>query len=185
MEVSDQVLIERTVQRQDRHAYSQLVRRYQSRLRQALRALCNGDDALADDMAQEAFIKAYKALAGFKGQAQFFTWLYQIARNQLMSHYRKKLPEPDSEKVESLGRETAVEDACELTRRDLHRAMAELSSAQREALHLTYQLGHSNEEAARLMQVPVGTVKSHVLRGKAKLKTLLQNRQGNLTHATR
>lgn len=185
MDLSDQVLIERTVKRQDRHAYSQLVRRYQSRLRQALRTLCNGDDALADDMAQEAFIKAYKALAGFKGQAQFFTWLYQIARNQLMSHYRKKLPEPDSEIVDKISSHTAFEGGCELTRRDLQRAMSELSAAQREALHLTYHLGHSNEEAARLMQVPVGTVKSHVLRGKAKLKTLLQDWQGNLTHEAR
>ncbi|MCP8899689.1 RNA polymerase sigma factor [Gilvimarinus xylanilyticus] len=182
MDIPDKELIARAVKHQDRHAYSQLVRRHQSRLRQALRNLCNGDDALADDMAQEAFIKAYKALPGFKGQAQFFTWLYQIARNQLMSHYRKKLPEPDSEKVDRLNADTASDETCELTRRDLHRAMSQLSAAQREALHLTYQLGHSNEEAARLMQVPEGTIKSHILRGKAKLKTLLQDWQGETSH---
>ncbi|MDO3381571.1 RNA polymerase sigma factor [Gilvimarinus algae] len=178
MEISDEILIERAVKRRDQHAFSQLVRRHQSRLRQSLRTLCAGDHALADDIAQEAFIKAYKALAGFKREAQFFTWLYQIARNQLISHYRKKLPEPDSELVERSGEDTAAPTDQALTRRDLSRAMTQLSAAQRESLHLTYQLGYSNEEAAQLMQIPVGTVKSHVLRAKAKLKSILQDWQG-------
>lgn len=178
MEISDEVLIERTLKHRDHHAYSQLVRRYQSRLRQALRQMCQGDDALADDMAQEAFIKAYKALAGFKRESQFFTWLYQIARNQLMSHFRKKFPEANSEKVEQFNETRVTHGHTELVQRDLAQAMAQLSAPQREAIHLTYQLGHSNEEVAQLMHLPVGTIKSHILRGKAKLKELLHDWQG-------
>ncbi|MDO3384665.1 sigma-70 family RNA polymerase sigma factor [Gilvimarinus sp. SDUM040013] len=178
MDISDHVLIERTVKSQDQHAYSQLVRRYQSRLRVALRQMCNGDEALADDIAQEAFIKAYKALAGFKSESQFFTWLYQIARNQLVSHLRKKFPEVDSEAVERAGASTVAPGSGEMIKRDLGQAMAQLSAHQREAIHLTYQLGHSNEEVANLMHLPVGTIKSHILRGKAKLKEILHEWQG-------
>lgn len=182
MDIGDEELIGRVVATGDHHAYAQLVRRYQSRLRQSLRSLCHDDHALADDMAQEAFIKAYKALPGFKQQSQFFTWLYQIARNQLMSHYRKKQPSLlEDEPVTAQPAEMAeTEDFA--AGRDLKRAMAQLSGAQREAIYLTYQLGHSNEEAAALMQLPLGTIKSHLLRGKAKLKSLLQDWQGEHTH---
>ena len=176
MELSDEILIQRAVKAQDRHAFSQLVLRYQSRLRQALRQQCGGDYALADDIAQDAFIKAHHALASFKGQSAFFTWLYQIARNSLMSHYRRKIPEPDSELVERTQAQQ-LSDGPGLEARDLNRALSQLSAPQREALHLTYRLGYSNDEAAQLMQLPLGTIKSHVLRGKAKLKSILQDWQ--------
>lgn len=182
MDIGDEELIGRVVATGDHHAYAQLVRRYQSRLRQSLRSLCQEDHALADDMAQEAFIKAYKALPGFKQQSQFFTWLYQIARNQLMSHYRKKHPDLLEDEPASALPAEAGETEDYAAGRDIKRAMAQLSGAQREVIYLTYQLGHSNEEAAALMQLPLGTVKSHLLRGKAKLKALLQDWQGEYTH---
>jgi len=182
MDISDEELIGRVVATGDHHAFAQLVRRYQSRLRQSLRSLCQGDYALADDMAQEAFIKAYKALPGFKRQSQFFTWLYQIARNQLMSHYRKKQPSLlEDEPAVALPAERASSENLAIGR-DLKWAMAQLSGPQREAIYLTYQLGHSNEEAAVLMHLPLGTVKSHLLRGKAKLKALLHDWKGEDTH---
>lgn len=180
MDISDKVLIERSVKFQDPNAYSQLVRRYQSRLRLALRQMCHDDNALADDIAQEAFIKAYKALASFKGESQFFTWLYQIARNQLVSYLRKKFPEADSDTVYRASEATAAPANDDMIKRDLKIAMAQLSAPQREALHLMYQLGHSHEEVARLMQLPVGTIKSHILRGKAKLKEILYEWQGEI-----
>ncbi|WP_049723098.1 RNA polymerase sigma factor [Gilvimarinus polysaccharolyticus] len=176
MELSDEILIERVVKGRDRHAYSQLVLRYQSRLRQALRQQCAGDHALADDIAQDAFIKAYHALPGFKRQSAFFTWLYQIARNSLMSHYRRNIPEPNSELVERTQAQLTSGGPA-MDGRDLNRAMVQLSAPQREALHLTYRLGYSNEEAAQLMKLPLGTIKSHVLRGKTKLKTILHDWQ--------
>ncbi|HEY7884600.1 MAG TPA: sigma-70 family RNA polymerase sigma factor [Cellvibrionaceae bacterium] len=183
MDISDQQLIERVVATGDHHAYAQLVRRYQSRLRLSLRNQCGGDEALADDIAQDAFIKAYKALAGFKQEAQFFTWLYQIARNQLMSHYRKKQPlllDDEPTLNQDMAMVTVADD--NLAGRDLKRALEQLSDQQREAIYLTYQLGHSNEEVAELMQVPLGTLKSHILRGKAKLKELLHDWQGESFH---
>ena len=69
--VPDQELIQRVVTRQDQHAFSQLVLRYQSQLRVWARRLCDGDSHMADDLAQEAFIKAYKALSAFGAIKKF------------------------------------------------------------------------------------------------------------------
>ncbi|WP_066964923.1 sigma-70 family RNA polymerase sigma factor [Microbulbifer sp. Q7] len=175
MDLNDEDLIRRVVEDGDQRAYAQLVRRYQSQLRFSLRQLCNGDQGLADDMAQEAFIKAYKALPAFRGDARFSTWLYRIAYNLVMSHKRKNTPEVDQEAVDRAQAQESVEEAQQLgMARDLNSAMGELSDAQRQAVHLCMQRGFSHEEAATIMKLPLGTVKSHVNRARAKLQSLLQ-----------
>ncbi|KUJ84560.1 RNA polymerase subunit sigma-24 [Microbulbifer flavimaris] len=175
MDLNDEELIRRIVEDGDQRAYAQLVRRYQSQLRFSLRQLCDGDQGLADDMAQEAFIKAYKALPAFRGDARFSTWLYRIAYNLVMSHKRKNAPEVNQELVDRAQAEESVEESQQLgMARDLHSAMEELSEAQRQAVHLCMQRGFSHEEAASIMKLPLGTVKSHVNRARAKLQSLLQ-----------
>ncbi|GMG88498.1 sigma-70 family RNA polymerase sigma factor [Biformimicrobium ophioploci] len=174
MDLSDEILIQRAAQEGDQRAYSQLVRRYQSQLRYSLRQLCNGDQALADDMAQEAFIKAYKALPAFRGDAKFSTWLYRIAYNLVMSEKRKKAPDVDQEAVDRAQSDEGHEEVQQLSMaRDLNAAMQELSEHQREAIHLCMHRGFSHEEAASIMKMPLGTVKSHVNRARAKLQSLL------------
>ena len=84
MTVSDSELIARTVASDDRAAFGELVRRHQSSVRNFLRHLTGGDHALADDLAQDTFIRAYRGLAGYRGQSSFATWLLGIAHN----HYR-------------------------------------------------------------------------------------------------
>ncbi|GAA5442300.1 ECF RNA polymerase sigma-E factor [Microbulbifer sp. NBRC 101763] len=175
MDLNDEDLIRRTVEDGDQRAYAQLVRRYQSQLRFSLRQLCDGDQGLADDMAQEAFIKAYKALPAFRGDARFSTWLYRIAYNLVMSHKRKNAPDVDQEAVDRAQAEETVEESQQLgMARDLNSAMSSLSDAQRQAIHLCMQRGFSHEEAASIMKLPLGTVKSHVNRARAKLRSLLQ-----------
>ncbi|MCX2801799.1 sigma-70 family RNA polymerase sigma factor [Microbulbifer thermotolerans] len=175
MDLSDEDLIRRVVDEGDQRAYAQLVRRYQSQLRFSLRQLCGGDQALADDMAQEAFIKAYKALPAFRGDARFSTWLYRIAYNLVMSHKRKNAPEVDQEAVDRARSQESVEESHQLgMARDLNSAMSALSETQRQAVHLCMQRGFSHEEAASIMKLPLGTVKSHVNRARAKLQTMLQ-----------
>lgn len=175
MDLNDEELIRRVVEDGDQRAYAQLVRRYQSQLRFSLRQLCNGDQALADDMAQEAFIKAYKALPAFRGDARFSTWLYRIAYNLVMSHKRKNSPEIDQDAVDRAQETESFDEAERLgMARDLNLALGELSQAQRQAVHLCMQRGFSHEEAASIMKLPLGTVKSHVNRGRAKLQALLQ-----------
>ena len=175
MNLDDEDLIRRVVEDGDQRAYAQLVRRYQSQLRFSLRQLCDGDQGLADDMAQEAFIKAYKALPAFRGDARFSTWLYRIAYNLVMSHKRKNAPVVDQEAVDNAQSQQSVEEAQQLgMARDLNSAMGELSDAQRQAVHLCMQRGFSHEEAASIMKLPLGTVKSHVNRARSKLQSLLQ-----------
>lgn len=175
MDLDDEGLIRRAVENGDQRAYAQLVRRYQSQLRFSLRQLCGGDQGLADDMAQEAFIKAYKALPAFRGDARFSTWLYRIAYNLVMSHRRKNTPEVDQEAVDKAQADESVEEAQQLAMaRDLDSAMETLSDVQRQAIHLCLQRGFSHEETANIMKLPLGTVKSHINRARAKLRSLLQ-----------
>src|SRR5881394_4647625 len=87
--ISDAQLIARVVVRDDRHAFSELVRRHQSAVRTTLRRLTAGNHALADDLAQETFMLAYRNLKSFRQEARFSTWLYRIAYNAFLGDARK------------------------------------------------------------------------------------------------
>ena len=175
MSVSDQDLIARVVSVKDQHAFAQLVLRYQSQLRLWARRLCNGDVHLADDLAQETFIKAYAALAGFRAEAKFSTWLYRIAFNIAANRWRaKKIDWCELEENEN-----AETEVCELqqfaAKKDVTSAMEQLSPAQQLAIRLCYEDGFSHDEAAEIMSLPLGTVKTHIARGKQKLQKLLSS----------
>ena len=93
MSLDDKNLIDRVVEKNDHRAFEELMKRYQSQVRYSLRQLTGWDEALADDLAQETFIKAYKSLHQFRGDAKFFTWLYRIAYHCFAAHYRSRKPE--------------------------------------------------------------------------------------------
>jgi len=171
--LSDKELIARVVAKKDQHAFAQLVLRYQSQLRLWTRRLCDGDAHLADDLAQETFMKAYGALGAFRAEAKFSTWLYRIAFNIAANRWRSKKMElcalEDDEDIES--------ELCELkqfdAKRDVEAAMQQLSAVQQLAIRLCFEDGFSHDEAATIMGVPLGTLKTHVNRGKQKLQLLL------------
>ena len=176
--VSDAQLIARVLVQDDRHAFGELVRRHQSAVRSVLRRLMGGNHALADDLAQETFLLAYRNLRSFRQEAKFSTWLYRIAYNAFLADARKMkalpLPEQDG------GEERAPqEDAAPALARsaalrvDLERAMATLSEAERAAIVQCYHNDLSHEEAAYVLGCPIGTVKTHILRAKQKLKSRL------------
>lgn len=173
MSIPDQELIARVVAKKDQHAFAQLVLRYQSQLRVWARRLCDGDAHLADDLAQETFIKAYAALGAFRAESKFSTWLYRIAFNIAANRWRGKKIQwcelDDNEEVESEHCELKQFDA----KRDVEVAMQQLSAAQQLAIRLCFEDGFSHDEAASIMGVPLGTLKTHVARGKQKLQTLL------------
>lgn len=173
MSIPDQELIARVVSRKDQHAFAQLVLRYQSQLRTWARRLCNGDTHLADDLAQETFMKAYAALGAFRADAKFSTWLYRIAFNIAANRWRTK----KIEWCELSDDEDIAAEHCELqqfdAKKDVEAAMQQLSAGQQLALRLCYEDGFSHEEAASIMGVPLGTVKTHIARGKQKLQQLL------------
>src|SRR5580698_7859178 len=88
--MSDAALLTRARIGDDRHAFGELVRRNQSAVRAALRKLTRGNQALADDLAQETFLLAYRSLRNFRGDAKFGTWLYRIAYNVFVSDTRRR-----------------------------------------------------------------------------------------------
>ena len=103
--VSDAALIARVVVSDDRHAFGELVRRHQSAVRATLRKLTSGNSALADDLAQETFLLAYRNLKSFRQEARFSTWLYRIAYNAFLADARKmkELPMPEDADALPLG----------------------------------------------------------------------------------
>ena len=170
---TDQELIDRIQVEQDRNAFAELVRRHQSPIRGLLRKLSQGDEMLADDLAQETFIRAFKAIDRFQGKAKFSTWLYRIAYNQFISFTRKKR---DLTSFEDTPVDLPVApntDKISL-KHDLKAAMNYLSPAEQTCIHLCYQIGMSRDEAAETLEMPVGTVKTHIMRGKNKLRDRLE-----------
>jgi len=168
----DQALIARVLLSDDRRAFEQLLRRHQGMVRAQLGRLLHGDHAAADDLAQEVFLLAWRKLGQFRGNARFSTWLYRIAYSCFLQAYRKKSwPSADAEDGE-LERLQAAPHAVDL-QMDIERAMQRLSPAEQTVLLHCVQLGLSHEETAYVLVMPLGTVKTHATRGKAKLKTWL------------
>lgn len=137
-----------------------------------LRQLTRGDLALADDLAQEAFIRAYKNIRSFRGEAKFSTWLYRIAYNCFReeARRRKELVGIDEGQLEA-ERDPQTVDAA--LRHDLAKALQLLPLHERTAVVLCCQNGLSHDEASRVLDIPLGTVKTNVLRGREKLKKTL------------
>jgi RNA polymerase sigma-70 factor (ECF subfamily) len=158
----------------DPAAFAGLVRQHQSRLRGFLRRLTKGDAALADDLAQESFLEAWRKLAQFRGDGPFAAWLLRIGWTRYLMEARRRKLEPlgasdePGEAPESWNQARSVD-----VRLDLESAMRKLSSGERAGLTLCYALGYSNEEASAILELPVGTLKSHIARGREKLKALL------------
>ncbi len=165
------------IERDDRRAFGVLVERHQGPVRSVLRRLSKGDTALADDLAQETFVLAWKNLRRFRFESRFSTWIYRIAFNAWQSEARRKREVPLDGEID----ENANAPSCEMpdivARVDLERAMATLSDAERAAIAACYYADLSHEEAAVVLGIPLGTVKTHVLRGKAKLRAALAPRR--------
>ena len=170
MSFSDADIIARALSQEDHNAFGELVRRYQSPVRAFLSRMTRGDTHLADDLAQETFLKAWKKLRTFRGEARFSTWLLGIAFNEFRSACRQRkelLLEPDQQRTEP---ETRAADSNTHLRLDLTEALNLLNSPERAAIVLCCQNGLSHEEAAQTLDCPLGTVKTNILRGKEKLR---------------
>lgn len=161
----------------DQAAFGELVRRHQSRLRYSLRQLTGWNEALADDLAQETLVKAYRGLRQYQGGAKFSTWLYRIACNELASYYRKQGNRPLQPLPEE---QQATQHGPSDLHRDLARAMLEFPVEQRVALHLHLEREYSHQEVADMTNMPLGTVKSHITRGKNRLREMLSAWEGEV-----
>ena len=181
--MTDAELIARSLVGDDRHAFAELVRRHQSAVRACLRRLTAGNHALADDLAQETFVLAWRNLKSFRQEARFSTWLYRIATNCWLADARKRketlLGDTDAEVADDdepagePGEGNADHARGAALKIDMERALAVLSEAERAAIVQCYHNDLSHEEAAFVLGCPVGTVKTHVHRAKQKLRQAL------------
>lgn len=166
---SDEELIALVVAAKDGAAFGELVRRHQGVVRGLMQRMC-GNHALADDLSQEAFIKAYNKIGSYTGKGSFRAWLCRIAYNEfLMSARKRKATEKAMErfKPEVEGVE-APRDMGSVV--DLDRGLKVLKEDERVCVTLCYAAGMSHAEASEATGMPLGTVKSHVNRGREKLK---------------
>jgi RNA polymerase sigma-70 factor, ECF subfamily len=170
--LNDADLVARVLVDDDHHAFAELVRNHQSAVRGLLRQLARNDLALADDLAQETFLRAYKNIRSFRGEAKFSTWLYRIAYNCFREEARKRkeLVGIDEELLATHEDPQTVDPAL---KHDLMHALQLLPLHERSAILLCCQNGLSHDEAARVLDIPLGTVKTNVLRGREKLKKTL------------
>jgi len=190
----DQQLVER-VQRGDKQAFGLLVSKYQRKLNRLLSRLIR-DPAEVEDVAQETFIKAYRALGSFRGDSAFYTWLYRIgintAKNYLVSQGRRAPTSTsfDSEEAETFEdgdqlRDINTPERLMMTRQigeTIEEAMAALPEELRTAIMLREIEGLSYEEIATAMECPIGTVRSRIFRAReaisARVRPLLENQTG-------
>ncbi len=185
----DQLLVERA-QRGDKHAFELLVTKYQRKLIRLLSRFIR-DSTEVEDVAQEAFIKAYRALPNFRGDSAFYTWLYRIgintAKNYLVAMGRRAPTSTsmDAEEAEELGESKLLQDVNTPENQMMSRQVAEtvnqtlekLPEELRTAITLREMEGLSYEEIASIMSCPIGTVRSRIFRAReaiaAQLKPML------------
>lgn len=182
-DVSDEQLVARA-QAGDKRAFDLLVRKYQHRIIKLVAQYVSPSDA--PDVAQEAFIKAYRALAGFQGNSAFYTWLYRIsintAKNHLVARSRRPASQDvDVEDAEVLGYADRFSDRdtpealleSEEVRSAVITAIRDLPEDLRTAITLRELEGMSYEEIAESMGCPVGTVRSRIFRARATVEDKL------------
>ena len=184
-EVSDNVLVER-VQKGDKRAFDLLVRRYQHKVVSVISRYVS-DWAECQDVAQEAFIRAYRAIGSFRGDAQFSTWLHRIAvntaKNYLASHNRRPPTDDiDIGDAEQFDSGTRLRDTDtperELMRQELEqtvmKAVNALPEELRSAITLREVEGLSYEDIAQKLGCPIGTVRSRIFRAREAIDTELR-----------
>jgi len=187
---TDQLLVER-VQKGDKRAFDLLVGKYQHKIVSLISRYVS-DHAEALDVAQEAFIKAYRAIGRFRGDSAFYTWMYRIAINTAKNHLVSQSRRPpssdiDAQDAEQFHFDTRLKDRGspehELLKEEIentiHDAIADLPDDLRVAITLREMEGMSYEDIATTMDCPIGTVRSRIFRAReaidVRLRPLLSN----------
>lgn len=172
MSPSDEELAALVIATKDRRAFGELARRHQGVVRGML-ARMTRNRALAEDLAQDAFLKAFQKIGTFTGAGSFRGWLCRVAYTEFLQARRKRVAvERTMERFKSeQERDAGGADRGDIL--DLDRALSALSEDERACVVLCYACGMSHAEAAQATGMPLGTVKSHVNRGREKMRTLM------------
>lgn len=163
----------------DDGAFAELVRRRQKRVRDLLRRLC-GDHTLADDLAQKAFVRAWRGIGALRDPGAFGGWLKRVAVNEWLAEARRATaPIDDDEDAFLAAADPAPSPERIVGGIDLERALARLGPAERLCVVLAHGEGMTHAEIAEATHLPLGTVKSHVRRGSEKLKRIYAKVDGD------
>jgi len=169
--INDNELIARIISNDDSHAFATLVKKYQNPIRHFLRRLTAGDQAIADDISQETFLKIHQKLNTFLGKAKFSTWAHKIAyhcflRYKQKAHYQHEVGCFDFSVLEAQDEDIEKDLMIE-------RLMNCLDITERTCITLSISAGMSHQEICAVTELPLGTVKSHINRGKQKLMAIV------------
>ena len=154
-----------------RERFIDLVRTEQEPLRRFLLGLCSGNQSMADDLAQDALVRAYVASGSFLGLSKFSTWLFRIAYNCFIDHYRKATVDTVSDEsleAQSVLSDDATDDSFRY--QQLYMALDRIPEKERAAIVLHYFEDRDIKEIASIMQIPTGTVKYLLSVGRNHLK---------------
>ena len=158
-----------------RERFIDLVRAEQESLRRFLLALCGGDASLADDIAQDALVRAYVASGSFLGLSKFSTWLFRIAYNCYVDHHRKpRLETVSSDTKQALSVPATDETDSGFRYQRLYQALESLPEKEKAAIVLHYFEDRSIKEISSILEIPQGTVKYYLSTGRNHLKSILQ-----------
>jgi RNA polymerase sigma-70 factor (ECF subfamily) len=177
----DRDLIEKSLEGNDR-AFKALVEKYHALVYSVVRGIMGQHDEV-EDVSQEVFIKIYRKLGTYRGDARLSTWIYRIARNEAINAVSKSRPrlETIDESIEYAGKAHNPEKGLEQkhSKRIVEELLALLDDRQRIAIELRYMGEKSYGEIAEIMEIPIGTVKTYIHRAKAAMKKGLDVIQSN------
>lgn len=169
---TDQYLVALAVSSQDTAAFGELIRRHQSQIRNFLRRL-SGDTNAADDLAQDCFLHAWNKLQTYSGRGSFIGWLLKVAYTTFLQSKRKSKRYAEildeAGHVQDLQNQQYAVQPDEVP--DLDRFLAVLTEEERAVMVMSYGCGLSHREISVATDIPVGTVKSIIFRGKEKIRT--------------
>lgn len=166
-------LIASVIAKNDRKAFAGLVNLHQARIRGYLLRLTRGDKDLSDDLAQDVFMNAFRKIKTYRGDGSFSGWLHRIAYSAFLMDIRK-MESNKAREAAWLQIQENPPQSLDLNL-EIEKAMGALKIEERSALTLCFSQGYTHEEAAEIMAMPLGTLKSHVARGKIKLAKALNH----------
>lgn len=171
MPPTDESLVAQAIRLKDTEAFAELVRRYQQKIL-LLQQRLTGERSLAEDLAQETFLRAWQKLHTFSGSGSFGGWLASLSYNVFRAHWRKNRRQREEVPLADLEFPTTETDQSGLA--DLDRLLDMLNREDQVIMTLTYAYGLSAPEVGRVLEMPTGTIKARIHRAKAKIRERLK-----------
>ncbi len=174
----DMLWVSQVVMFDNKQAFNHLVLKYQSPIRRFFLNLTMGDKPLSDDLAQETFIKAYLNIRSFQGISGFSTWLFRVAHNTFYDSVRAKKYYDDIN-IAEIDKKNNIEITFSQEKNDIFAALQFLKKDEKTTVLLFYMEDKTHKEIAKITNLPLGTVKTNILKGKEKIgKFLTENGYG-------